>query len=419
MSDMRPAPKLLIAAVCSLGLPALASAASVVKHLQLERGIEAVHFSADGDTFAMLSRDEASFWKIGTGQIAHEKLSPTYGRFGRSQTIADGRFMLVAVDGLRLYDLATGQFVAKLGTGLVKSFAYDPVSQRAAVLLQRQEVAERHEYYGGAQVIHTYPTTIAVFDLADELDRGWFDNAWYAVFGRSAPDPKFEFDLLVSKQELEEWRYRLVTFAAGGREVGVLGQPEGIFFSLDSEKETRRFKTDASNPPHVASPDGSRFVSCGGRVMHVTLWSIDEGKLMAELRQPGYLRDCEFSTDSRELTVESVYRDKRFAVVWNAGGGREIDSIEIDPEFARDATDWSGDGSTFVAVSSGGFLRRYGADDDDPSATGRLPTGLLDTEALKSDRHTDGTMDTALYLNGSGSYAVWVIGRQAVVWSLP
>jgi hypothetical protein len=320
---------------------------------------------------------------------------------------------------LRLYDLATGQFVAKLGTGLVKSFAYDPVSQRAAVLLQRQEVAERHEYYGGAQVIHTYPTTIAVFDLADELDRGWFDNAWYAVFGRSAPDPKFEFDLLVSKQELEEWRYRLVTFAAGGREVGVLGQPEGIFFSLDSEKETRRFKTDASNPPHVASPDGSRFVSCGGRVMHVTLWSIDEGKLMAELRQPGYLRDCEFSTDSRELTVESVYRDKRFAVVWNAGDGREIDSIEIDPEFARDATDWSGDGSTFVAVSSGGFLRRYGADDDDPSATGRLPTGLLDTEALKSDRHTDGSMDTALYLNGSGSYAVWVIGRQAVVWSLP
>jgi hypothetical protein len=153
--------------------------------------------------------------------------------------------------------------------------------------------------------------------------------------------------------------------------------------------------------------------------MHVTRWSIDEGKLMAELRQPGYLRDCEFSTDSRELTVESVYRDKRFAVVWNAGDGREIDSIEIDPEFARDATDWSGDGSTFVAVSSGGFLRRYGADDDDPSATGRLPTGLLDPEALKSDRHTDGTMDTALYVNGSGSYAVWVIGRQAVVWSLP
>jgi len=419
MSGMRGALKLLVVAMCSFALPAIGSAASVVQHLKQERGIEAVHFSADGGTFAMLSRDELRFWKIGTGEIAHEKLSPTYGSFGRSRTIANGRFMLVTVDGLRLYDLANGQFVAKLGTGLVKSFAYDPANQRAAVLLQRQEVAERHEYYGGAQVIHTYPTTIAVFDLADELDRGWLDNAWFAVFGRSELDPEFEFDLLVSKSELEESRYRLVTFAAGGREVGVLGYPEGILFSLDSEKETRRFQTNASNMPHVASPDGSRFVSCGGRVMHVTLWSIDDGKSLGELQQPGYLHDCQFSADSRELIVESVYRDKRFSVVWNAGDGTEIDSSEIDPEFARDATDWSGDGSAFVAVSDGGFLRRYGADDDDPSATGVLPKGLLDADALKSDRHMDGTIDTAVYVNGSGSYAVWVIGRQAVVWSLP
>ena len=169
MPDMRTGPKLLIAAVCSLGLTTLASAASVVKHLQLERGIEAVHFSADGGTFAMLSRDELRFWKIGTGEIAHEKLSPNYGSFSRSRTIANERFMLVAVDGLRLYDLANGELVARLGSGLVKSFAYDPVSQHAAVLLQRQEVAEAHHYYGSSQIIHTYPTTIAVFDLADEL----------------------------------------------------------------------------------------------------------------------------------------------------------------------------------------------------------------------------------------------------------
>jgi hypothetical protein len=153
--------------------------------------------------------------------------------------------------------------------------------------------------------------------------------------------------------------------------------------------------------------------------MHVTLWSIDGGESLGELRQPGYLRDCRFSDDSRQLTVESVHYDKRFAVIWSAGDGTEIDSIEVDPEFARDATDWSGDGSTFVAVSDGGFLRRYGADEEDPSATGRLPTGVLDPAALKSDRHMDGTMDTAVYVNGSGSYAVWVIGRQAVVWSLP
>ena len=56
-----------------------------------------------------------------------------------------------------------------------------------------------------------------------------------------------------------------------------------------------------------------------------------------------------------------------------------------------------------------------------PMTTNRRPPvhGLLDAAVLKSDRHMDGTIDTAVYVNGSGSYAVWVIGRQAVVWSLP
>jgi WD40 repeat protein len=396
----------LLVAGCVTAVIALSAPAPVQRFTSYSDILD-VHFSPDGSHFLAISQLELRFANIATREIVEEKLDGRAGSFRLLRGIEDDRFALVGADGIRLYDMEQGDLVARLGSGFVKAYHYDPRSKRVAALLQRLEYTKnRRSYY--------YPIRLVVYDIADEVDRGWFDKGWHAVFGRSSPDPVFEVELDVSKKQTEEWRYTLVTLREQGTEVAVLGYPDAIFWSVDEEEEIRRFQTDASKPPYTISPDGTHFISCGGRIFDIELWSLDSGRKVATMEQPGYPRRCRFSRDGSKVVIDSVHYSQQFEAIWSAQTGLEMETSEIEPEFAQDATGWSGDGNTYVAVSRHGALRVFGADDEEPTGTGRLPRGYLDESALRYDRDPN----QAVYVNTDGSHAVWVIGRQAVIWSL-
>lgn len=409
MNRMRTLLVILLFSGC-IAMPPALTAATALRRIQNDHEIQAVHFSPDGSTFATMSHYQLRFWNVNTGEISNETLDARAGKFRLSRSIENGRFMLVGADGVRLYDMQQGDLVARMGSGYVKSLDYDPATKQVAALLQRLEWLDSTHYY--------YAMRLVVYDIEDEVDRGWFDLAWHAMFGRSAPGPELEIELPVSKTGTEDWRYNLVALRGQGAEVVVVGYPEAIVWSIEEESESRRFKTDSSGYAYAISPDGSHYITCNGRIFDVDLWSIDEGKKIASMEQPGYPQNCRFSKDGQEVLIRSVHFREQFEAVWRTADGKEVDSSEIDPEFAADETGWSEDGKTFVAVSRGGFLRLYGPDDDEPAATGSLPSAYLNADALKYDRRGDRGPAQAVYVNPSGTHAVWTVGRQGVIWSL-